>query len=282
MIIALIKMSIFRIPLNHLGLPESIFKGRFKKTHTDVNGIINYTLIHKPYREGFHIKPFWWRIYILDQKVCTRAIERREYQTSTTSVFISGVVEWRYSYSALFRVPETRDSIEAGLNALIDDLLSKEAAKLELEQCITRKGELNVALRKKLTQNTNPAQKVGDIQLKESEAKYGIEILTVHISLVEPSEEVKESRDERQREKYEKESQTTERSVLRSDMNMWIKAGVNPNLGAKLAMERQGKLPEGMTDERIDVDAPDNLTGLIGGFLSKLGNSSKKDGGSNS
>ena len=264
---------IFRVPINYLGLPESIFSGRFKAQEPTSSGWRE--LIHPPYREGLGFKFPWWKIILIPQCVFTRKIEKREYQTTTSSVFISGLVEWRYSERALFRVVETKNSIDAGLDALIDDFLSKEAGDVDAETCVTRKGELNIRLRNKLTAESNIILPNGDT-LSESEKKYGIEILTVHISLVEPPPELLEARNERQKEEYEKQSQTTERVVLAEDLDLFIGKGVNPNLAAKLAFQRQDKLPKTMTDERIDIDAPDGLTAMAGGLLSKLSKSNKE------
>lgn len=259
-------LTIFRVPVNYLGLPESIFTGRFKKTK---NANTHWReLLHPPYREGLGTKRPWWRIILIPQCVFTRKIEKREYQTQTSSVFISGLVEWRYSERSLFRVVETKNSIDAGLDALIDDFLSKESGSCDAETCVTRRGELNTKLRDKLTADSDITLPDGSI-LSESEKKYGIEILTVHITLVDPPPELLEARNERQKEEYEKESQKTERGVLKEDIALFVGQGVNPNLAVKLAMQRQGKLPETMTDERIDIDAPDGLTGMLGAFLSK-------------
>ena len=251
---------IFRVPVNYLGLPESIFSGRFRKGTRE--------LIHPPYREGLHIKPPWWRVQLINHQVFTRLIERREYQTKTSSVFISGLVEWRYSERALFRVVETEQSIEAGLDALIDDLLSKEAARVTTEECVTRKGDLNKKLRQKLQAQSDMEIEPG-VFLSEAEKKYGIEILTVHISLVEPPPELRKARNERQKELYEQSSQAIEREVLLADIESYIKKGVDPDLAAKLALQRQGKLPVSMGDQRIKVDAPDTLSALIAALTKK-------------
>lgn len=270
----LLKGFIFRIPMNHLGLPESFFSGRFKNTSTEEDR----QPIHKPYAEGFHVKPFWWRNCIVDQRVQTREIVRREYQTSNGTVLITGLIEFRNSYNALFRIPDVdQSSIGPGLDALIDDHLGKRSGSQTTEDCLRRDGELNSTLREKLISKSKPPRSIYGRQLLESEVKYGIEVLTVHISNVEPPDELREARLERVREEYEKESQATEREVLKEDLEMFTDSDVHPDLALKMAMRRQDKLPDNMSDERINIDGPDGLTSLAGAFLSKLG---KNKGGS--
>ena|GEM_PF-6028129 len=256
-----------RIPVNHLGLPISIFTGRFKDKD-------NHVPIHPPYEEGWHLKPFWWKVLVVDQSAQTRRIEKRAYPANNGTVLVSGLVEWRYSKRALFRVTETKQSIEAGLDALIDDLLSKEVAGVDVEDCVTRKGELNTKLRQKLTKESDLI--INGERLSESEKKYGIEILTVHISLVELPPDLEEARNEEQREQYERQAQNVERTVLEKDVEVFTKLGADPDLALKMAMQRQGKLPDGMTDERLKVDVPDGLGGLVGALVKKIGGRSKK------
>ncbi len=254
--------SQIKISVNHLGLPISIFTGRFKDKD-------NHVPIHPPYEEGWHLKPFWWKVLVVDQSVQTRRIDKRAYPANNGTVLVSGLVEWRYSKRALFRVTETKQSIEAGLDALIDDLLSKEVAGVDVEDCVTRKGELNTKLRQKLTKESDLI--IDRERLSESEKKYGIEILTVHISLIELPPDLEEARNEEQREKYERQAQEIERAVLEKDVETFTKLGADPDLALKMAMQRQKKLPGGMADERIKVDAPDTFSGLIGAFMKKMG-----------
>lgn len=251
-----------KIPVNNLGLPISIFTGRFKNKD-------NHAPIHHPYEEGWHLKPFWWKVLIVDQSVQTRRIEKRAYPANNGTVLVSGLVEWRYSKRALFRVTETKQSIEAGLDALIDDLLSKEVAGVDVENCVTRKGELNTKLRQKLTKESDLV--INGERLSESEKKYGIEILTVHISLVELPPDLEEARNEEQREQYERQAQNVERTVLEKDVEVFTKLGADPDLALKMAMQRQNKLPDGMADERVKIDAPDSFSGLLGALMKKIG-----------
>ena len=273
----LLKGVIFRVPMNHLGLPESYFTGRFAPGNNEANR----QPIHAPYSEGLHLKPFWWRICFVDRRVQTRKIEERKYQTKDGAVLISGLVEFRNSFLALFRVPDVdQTSIGPGLDALIDDKLSKKTAKLETEDALHRDGDLNQTLRNKLMRESNPPRTVYGHQLSESEVKYAIEILTVHITAIDPLSDYEQDRTERLKEKYQKESQETERGVLNADVQAFIEAGIHPDLALKMAMQRQGKLPSNMADERINIDAPDTVSAFVGSmFKGKFGSSSNSEKG---
>ncbi len=148
-LILLAYNSYVKVPDVNLGLPSSLFTGRFKRNKTqsgkkeieilDEDGetikekieiAIEYSLpISEPLKEGVYLKPFWWKYTFYSRKIVVKPIERKDVQVgaggktggSQGSVNITGKIQYRRSNKLLSRYAETgEEAVHEGLDPEID------------------------------------------------------------------------------------------------------------------------------------------------------------------
>lgn len=208
---------VFKIKDIYYGLPSSLFSGRFKGM--DAEG---YSIpIREAYTEGLGIKWPWWTITPISKEVITKEIKKKKFQVSGGgTVLISGVIQYRPSLTMLYRFEEVADTaISDGLDSELNQILGIYLLSGDMEAAITRRAEVSQALWNKLTGEiinpTDPPEKQRTRKLfgkkiSYTENSYGVVILKASIDTIDPDEELQKSRDEKQREQYQKQSQTTE------------------------------------------------------------------------
>ncbi|MFO7807398.1 MAG: hypothetical protein R6V40_03175 [Candidatus Moraniibacteriota bacterium] len=284
---AVLKLSIFKVPDVHIGLPSSIFVGRFKK-ELDENGWS--TPIGEPYREGYHLKRPWWKIYLFNREVRTRKIKKseeeeqgREYQIGGESggtVYVTGVIQYRPSILSLYRLIEVdENAIIEGLDAEVDEFLSQELGKmLSFEEAITRKGQLSKELIGKLTEPTERRLFGNDKPLDHAQLSYGVDILKATIDEIKPTEELRLARDARQKEMYEKDSETTEWVHLMEKAGQLKK--ILPGLEEReiLKAVQVWRKQYNYNYDEIKIDSPDMISSILGTVLKSRKEGSKEQG----
>jgi regulator of protease activity HflC (stomatin/prohibitin superfamily) len=212
----------------HIGLVSDFFRGRFRK-EKDAEG--NLVPLYKPRLEGIHLKLPWQKIIQISRDVKTKEIKNKTFAVANGTVKISGVIQYRVSGQATYRYLEVdEEGITKGLDSELDQIISRYLGNIDIEDAIRRKGEITNELRQRLTGNIlNPNSANSDLkkgpiiapitrkiwnderEITYAEHCYGIEVLKASVDMVEPAtDELKKARDDKQREKYEKESQTTE------------------------------------------------------------------------
>lgn len=276
---------IFRVPDVHMGLPSSLFRGRF-------SGLDEYGFskpIHEPYREGFHIKLPWWTITYINRETVTRKIPEKEFQVCGSgqavagqqqgggSVMVSGVIQYRVSKTVLYRFVEVdQDALVAGLDAEIDYVVGQELGNVsDYETAVTMKPILSAAIYKRFNSkavekdvdgNPDPNgrnRKVGDLDVSYAEHNYGIEILKVSIDSIKLPEDLDKARGEKQKEVYQRQSQTTEWEHLMEKVRM-LKTEL-PNLDEKdiLRAVQVWQKQYSFEAKEIKIDTPDALSSLV-------------------
>ncbi|MFW5885241.1 MAG: hypothetical protein ACOCUF_03395 [Patescibacteria group bacterium] len=273
--LVLLKLSIVRVPEIYLGLPSSIFTGRFKreKDENDCSIPISY-----PLREGYHLVRPWWKIILIERKTKKRKIDEREYQVGGEggTVKVTGVVQYRPSEVSLYRILEVEEhTIEDGLDAEIDEFLSMEIGQMKsFENAITRitkDGEgLSKKLFEKLTRPPDRKQTCLGKDLDYSQHSYGVDILKATIDYVKPNEELQQARDSKQRELYEKEFQTTEWTHLMEKVSQL--RTILPDLDQKEALKAvqiwQRQYPYEFGEMKID--SPDVFSSFLLPLIEKI------------
>jgi regulator of protease activity HflC (stomatin/prohibitin superfamily) len=273
--LVLLKLSIVRIPEVHLGLPSSIFTGRFKREKDQNDCSIP---ISQPLREGYHLVWPWWKITLINRETRTRKINEREYQVGGEggTVKVTGVVQYRPSEVSLYRMVEVDEhAIELGLDAEIDEFLSVEIGRMEsFEDAITRttkEGEgLSKKLFEKLTRSPDRKQTCLGKDLDYSQHSYGVDILKATIDYVKPNEELQQARDSRQKELYEKQFQTTEWTHLMEKVSQL--RTILPDLDQKEALKAvqiwQRQYPYEFREMKID--SPDVFSSFLLPLIEKI------------
>lgn len=285
-IIALVRAIVFRVPDVHIGIPSSFFSGRLKKDK-DENG--HSVPIRQPYGEGLHFKPPWWTVKFVLREVLTKPILKREFPVGDGgTVEISGVIQYRVSNIAAYRYEEVdKFAIEEGFDAEIEQAIRSTLTDEDVDSAIRKTSEVSDHLDKSLKSldlrtREERDRDPGAIKDKTlfgrsvtySEHFYGIETLNAKIDTIDPCEDLKKARDDKQRERYEKESQSTEFGHLLE------KAAL---LKEKLPMMADDKAWEAIqiwqkqltkTVNKIEVEG-DMLTGIAAGLIGKIGG--KKD-----
>jgi len=221
---ALAYSIIFSVPDIHLGLPSSIFSGRIERDPDKDNFSVP---IHKPYKEGLHIKVPWWTIKIISRKVYTKNLIRREYPAKNGTVEVKGTVQYRPSSIALYRFVEfSEEDIDAAMDSEIENMIRCRLAKVSVEDAITQVDIVSKELWDKLAGHTiipieaeekdgeKNGKKTGHIKAQTrklfgedvtySEHSYGVETLKTKIDTIDPSNVLKEARDSQQEEEYKK------------------------------------------------------------------------------
>ncbi len=209
--IQIICMSVFKIGDVNLGLPSSWFSGRF--SGKDSNG--NSIPLREPYREGFHFKFPWWSVKQIDRQVRTYPIVKQEYPVKGGgSVWVSGTIQYRPSFLTLYRYEEvSEEGIKSGLASELDKLIGVDLVTMDMEEAVVRRVELSDKLRESLTRENFLSYGIRHLfgcVVTYAEHSYGIEILKAAIDTIEPVGDLKKARDDKQKEKYQKESETTE------------------------------------------------------------------------
>jgi regulator of protease activity HflC (stomatin/prohibitin superfamily) len=291
---ALAYACIFRIPDVFLGLPSDLFRGRISGADEEGFSIP----ICKPYAEGLHLKMPWWTITRISREVVTRKIPEKEFQvcgatcaTSDTktggqgggSVKVSGVIQYRVSKTVLYRFVEVDlDALHAGLDAEIDYVIGQQlGAVADYETAVTMKPILSSAIYQRFNSlqvekddNGNPSGRNRTLfnrPITYAEHNYGIEILKASIDSIILPTELNEARSNEQKEKYERESQTTEWNHLMEKVRM-LKTEL-PNLDSKEILRAiqvwQKQYP--FEAKEIKIDTPDALSSLVASITAILG-----------
>ncbi|MEA2006800.1 MAG: hypothetical protein U9O20_01405 [Patescibacteria group bacterium] len=232
-------LTIFRVKDVFIAIPSSIFVGRIRGLDENSFSIP----IGKPYKEGIHLKPFWWRLTFESRSVKQLKIDKQEYQVgSGGTVLVSGLVQYRVSDVTGYRVAEIGqqevvDGISSEVDQIIikclgrilsaDDVAKGDGGALEGETKmsldIEASGEVNVfsgidiAIQSKAKLNIELEVQFGKMELDSqgrtrrlfahdvayAEQSYGVEILKARIDKIDPIDEIKKSRDNIQVERYE-------------------------------------------------------------------------------
>jgi hypothetical protein len=256
----LFKTLLVRIELNHLGLPEHIFKGRFITKNIVLDGdkkIFNYTL-PPPFFEGWHFKNPLLRIHSYDQGTADLVLDEVEFQTKGGSISVSGVVIFRKSSRALFRAMETKETMPAALKAEVHSILTKEFVSRDINTAILEIGNISDNLLEILmqfpTENEDQYLVNGDA-LRRMEILCGIEVVSSTLERPEPSAAIKEERDNIATENYQAIAKTIERKQLLLDRIMHETFGTNPDLAANLAhLNQVGELPQNISYKSFHTD----------------------------
>jgi len=277
-VISLLSTTIFKVSDVNIGAPTSLFSGRIKK-ETDANG---YSIpIHIPYKEGLHFKLPWWRIEELSREVKSKVIEKRPYPVGKGgTVIVSGIIQYRISSLMAFRYQEVdEEGIQKGLDSELDQVIRTTLIDEDVDSVIIKAVEISNTLWEKLTSTdlrTSEEQALNSLikerilakkKITYAEHSYGIEIVKAKIDTIDPDENLKESRDNKQKEIFEKESQTTEFQHLLEKAEALKR--VLPGIPDKELWEDiqvwQGQAPKEVTT--IRVEGTDTLTGVLAGLL---------------
>ena len=282
--------TIFRVKDVHIGVPSSIFTGRLKRK-TDEDGCS--VRIRRPYKEGLHIKRPWWTIKQESREVRTKPIEKRPFPVGEGgTVLISGVIQHRISNKAAYRYEEVdQAAIEEGLDSELEQIIRGTLEEKDVEGAIKKTRDISRALTERLmgfdirtseeiesSPDSPPKErklfgdKDGD-RISHSEHSYGIEILKAKIDTIDPDESIKAARDDKQKEKYESESQTTEWNHLL-------------DRAAQLKESRPGMSDEKIWDavqvwqkqstkhvDKIEIEGIESFAKLLTSFIASRGGS---------
>lgn len=275
--VALASVTIIKIKDVHIGVPSSFFTGRIRGV--DEN---NYSIpIHTPYKEGMHIKYPWWSIQELSREIKSKPIEKRPFPVGKGgTIVVSGIIQYRISSLAAYRYLEVdEEGIQSGLDSELDQVIRTTLVDEDVDSVITKATEISNTLWEKLTscdiRTTEEQNLSNDIKerfingkrVSYAEHSYGIEVVKAKIDTINPDEGLKEARDNKQKEVFEKESQTIEFVHLIEKMNMLKKE--LPNISDKEALEAiqvwQKQTPKEV--KTIRVEGTDTLTGILAGIL---------------
>ena len=256
----LYKTLLVKIDANHLGLPEHIFKGRFIKKRVEQNNgrnIYHYEL-PEPFLEGWHLKSPLLKIHQYDQGTKKIKLDNVEFQTEGGSIFVSGVIVFRVSAKALFRVMETDDTMIDTLETEIKSTLTKEFVKREINDAISEIGEIADKLIKELMRFPTDDEDqyfVNGEKLRRMETLCGIEVVSSTLERPEPEEKIKEMRNKIAEENYQTTVKTIERLQVWLDQAMYNAFGTNPDLAANLSYSSQvGELPPNINYKSFHTD----------------------------
>jgi regulator of protease activity HflC (stomatin/prohibitin superfamily) len=270
------RLCIFKVPDVHIGIPSSLFSGRYGGKDEKGNSLP----IKSAYLEGVHFKPPWWSVEIRDRKVATQNVDRQAYQVggrkgTQGSVDITGIIQYRISQKMAFRrlevsVKDIQDGLDAEFDFLLGKMLGEES--IMLEEVITMKGALSGNLFKQLTRYNSDEEEFPDDNwcgreidgqaVTWAEQRFGIEILKVNINRIDPSGDLKKERDQRQAEIYQRESQTVEWKFL-LDMAKELKKQ-HPDLSDQEILREIQTWQKNAS--RMIVDAPDTLSAFLANF----------------
>lgn len=278
---ALATTVIFKIKDVNIGVPSSFFSGRIRKD-VDVNG--HSTPIQIPYKEGLHFKFPWWSIQELSREVKSKPIEKRPYPVRKGgTVVVSGIIQYRISSLTAYRYLEVdEEGIQSGLDSELDQVIRTTLTDNDdddVDNVINKATEISNTLWEKLTSTdlrTSEEKQLSDI-VKERilggrkvtyiEHSYGIEILKAKIDTINPDDNLKEARDNKQKELFETQSQSTEFTHLLEKVSLLKKE--LPDISDKELWEAiqvwQKQTPKEI--KTIRVEGTDTLTGILAGLI---------------
>lgn len=266
----LFKTTLVKIRPNHLGLSEHIIKGRFieKKIDTEQDqNVFRYTL-PKPLTEGWHLKNPLHKIHEYDQGTQKLTLDNVEFQTKGGSIFVSGVIVYRVSSRALFRVLETKDTMPETIKTEVNSILTKAFVSRKINTAIGEIGEIGKSLMDDLMRFPDPEKRedsyyVNKEKLRRMEVLCGIEIVSATLERPEPSAEIKEERDKIAVENYQTIAKGTERIAKMLDRMMDDIFKTNPNLSAILTHQSQvGELPDSISYRAFHTDSSDETSSM--------------------
>jgi regulator of protease activity HflC (stomatin/prohibitin superfamily) len=268
---------------------------------------IKYSIpIREPYGEGIHFKWPWWTVRKLPREILTKTINEREFPVGKGgTIIVSGVIQYRISAKAAYRWEEVNEkAIDAGLDAEIEQAIRWTLIDEDVDSAIIKTFEISNELERLLksidirTREEKERTKELDIKSSKSgitsqekieydrickprsrdlfgepltyaEQSYGIEVIKGKIDKVNPTEDLKKARDDKQREIYEKESQTTEMNHIRERMKE-IKNDF-PDLTdqeiAEFAQVWQKQATKNIN--QVNVSGTDTLTGILSMLVNK-------------
>jgi len=268
-----LSLSVFKIQDIYLGLPSSIFMGRFK-AKKDSNG--NSIPIREPYAEGIHFKWPWWSIKQFSREIKTLPIERKAYPVGTSgTVYLTGTIQYRPSPTTLYRLEEVdEDGINTGLFSELDQIVADKLGTDALETAVTRKTDISKDLLEKLTGenisqscNQQKTRTLFNRTVTYAEHSYGIQIVKATITEIDLPPDLKLARDDEQKERYQKRSQTTEWEHLIEKMEMMKKAF--PDLKNELILEAMQIWQKQTTKNISEFKIPD--LGSLADILKNMG-----------
>lgn len=276
-IVALATTIIFKIKDIHIGLPSSFFSGRI--SGNDENG--HSIPIRIPYKEGLRFKVPWWSIQELSREVKSKPIEKRPYPVGKGgTIVVSGIIQYRISSLTAYRYQEVdEEGIQNGLDSELDQVIRTTLTDEDVDSVITKATEISNTLWEKLTsldvRTTEEKQLssvikerfIGGKKITYAEHSYGIEILKAKIDTINPDDNLKEARDNKQKELFEKQSQSIEFEHI-SEKAKQLKVDF-PEMKDTEAWEAvqvwQKQVPKEI--KTIRVEGTDSLTGILAGLI---------------
>jgi len=222
---AILYISFFKVQNVEVASPSSLFTGRL---HIKPDEYGFSVPISKPYREGLHYKPFWWRIDRFSRKVKQLKLDKQEYQIgSGGTILVSGLVQYRISDIATYRAAEIgEEEVKSGLSSEVDQFIIKKLGVMDaeakdidsqgavdidtgLDEAIQTRAYLSDELEqrlkcKNLTVNEKQIRRIlFGREVSYAEQGYGAEVLTARIDKVDPADSIRKERDRIQEERYQ-------------------------------------------------------------------------------
>ncbi|HBI17521.1 MAG TPA: hypothetical protein DDY52_05265 [Candidatus Moranbacteria bacterium] len=278
------------------------------------SGIYYSMPIKSPYSEGVNFKPPWWSVKILSRNTETRTIEPREFPVGKGgTVIVSGVIQYRISSRSAYRYEEVnKTAIEKGLDSEIEQIIRGTLVDEDVDSAIKKTFEISDSLERlwkstdirtreekersdelkvkktekgltaeedlELSQICNPRSRdLFGTPVTYAEQSYGIEVLKAKIERVDPIKELKDARDAKQTETYQKESQSTEFAHLLEKVTL-LKATL-PKISDAEAWEAIQVWQRQTTKDikTIKVEGTDSLTGILAGLFAGGKKDDKKE-----
>ncbi|MDD5652161.1 MAG: SPFH domain-containing protein [Candidatus Moranbacteria bacterium] len=179
--------------------------------------------IRIPYKEGIQFKYPWWGIKMEPREIRTRPINRTFPVGKGGTVIVKGIIQYRISDVAAYRYLEVDEKgVNDGLDSEVEGLIRSHLIGKDVDAAIEEKDAMSTELEgvflttriRKLNKRGTCQRTLGGRLISYAEHSYGIEIIKAKIDTIDPDEELKKSRDEKQKERYERESQSIEMDHL--------------------------------------------------------------------
>jgi len=185
----------------HVGLPSSLFLGRFFSENDKYDCSVP---IREPALEGFVLKKPWHKFDQISRDNKVINIPSRKYQTKAGSIILRGRINVRVSPLATYRAAEL--TIEESSDMLLSNIHKIIIAKiipLTLDNALKSKETLEVAILEVMKSpaiiKADPAgditRKLWDRDVSYAEHQFGLEVLSVFIDDIDPTEEIQKRRD---------------------------------------------------------------------------------------
>lgn len=230
-VVLMLRTIIIRIPAVKIGVLESLISGLFLPEEYNECGC------SVPIREslggGIHLKRPWHVVHLFGSEINTLIIEAERYDIRKGAVIVSGIVQWRVSSLCAYRaLAISRDGIEKGMSAIIDQVLVTKLIGVELEEALKLKNDLRESIEKAFNDPAMVDKEDNKIHTKEqikaiaenkernekileprilrnkivsiAEHRYGITITDVNIDKIDPIEELQDARSNIQVEELKK------------------------------------------------------------------------------